>query len=60
MYIIFHSQTGIYSLSTDFQYSKCFDKHELDGTFQDKICRKSLCTVFAACGTDWQLPFYGV
>ena len=29
-------------------------------SIQDKICRKCLFTVFAACGTDWQLPFYDV
>ena len=34
------------------QYSQCFDTHELNCKFQDKICRNSLFTVFAACGTD--------
>ena len=39
---------------------KCFNKYELNSTFQDKICRKSIFMVFAACGTDSELQFYGV
>ena len=37
LYYIF----GTKRLSSDFQYSQCFDKNELNSTFQDKICRKS-------------------
>ena len=37
MYILFHFWTGIKSLSSDFQYSRCFDKHEMNGTFQVKV-----------------------
>ena len=59
MYNVFHFWTGILRLSSDFS-SQCFDKYELNRTFQDKTCRKSLFTLFAACGTDSELPFYGV
>ena len=42
MYIEIRFGTGILSLSSYFQYSQCFDKRELNGTFQDKICRKKV------------------
>ena len=43
-----------------FKYSQCFDKYDLNSTFHDKICRKSLFTVFATCETGSDLPVYGV
>ena len=55
MYIVFHFWTGILRLSSDFSTLSA-----LISMNQDKTCRKSLFTVFAACGTDSELPFYGV
>ena len=42
MYIEIRFGTGILSLSSYFQYSRYIDKRELNGTFQDKICRKKV------------------
>ena len=60
MYIVFKICTGILRLSSDFSTLSALISMELNSTFQDKICRKSLFTVFATCGTGSELPFYGV
>ena len=59
MYIVFHFLTGNLRLSSDFSTLSALISMKLNSTFQDKICRKSLFTVFAACGTDSELHFYG-
>ena len=60
MYIVLHFWTGILRLSSDFSTHSALISMKLNSTFQDKNCRKSLFTVFAACRTDSELPFYGV
>ena len=47
MYILFHFWTGIKSLSSDFQYSRCFDEHEMNGTFQVNVAEKK--TYYGIC-----------
>ena len=39
MYIVFHFWTGILRLSSDFS-TQCFDKYELNSTFQYKFAEK--------------------
>ena len=55
MHIVFYFCTGILRLSSDFSTLSA-----LISMNQDKICRKSLFTVFATCGTGSELPFYDV
>ena len=60
MYIVFHLFTGILRLSSDFSTLSALISMKLNSTFQDIICRKSLFTVIATCGTGSELPFSGV
>ena len=37
MYILFHFRTTIKIPSSDFQYSQCFDKHEMMAKLAEKV-----------------------